>query len=230
MIEVAATLSGDFALFTRPESHPNRMSYLVPTPSALRGALESIYYKPIEFYYEISKIEVLKPIPDELVCVMTNEIKDKTTYKASSGKFVNMNNRTQICNYYLYDVAYVVRANIYIRDSYDPEISLHRREMKIKSEFERRVESGRCFTQPYFGTKECRCDFRPVLPTDKPITLSRDFGIVLYDVFDRWDQPNVTTPANDITGHVSPSYFHAVMKNGVIDVPGINSEELMRVR
>ena len=38
------------------------MTYPVPTPSAARGILASIYSKPAEFYWQVRRIEVLKPI------------------------------------------------------------------------------------------------------------------------------------------------------------------------
>ena len=60
--EVAVDVWGKIAMFTPPESKIERVSYSVPTPSACRGILCSIYLKPIEFYYEIKRIEVMKPI------------------------------------------------------------------------------------------------------------------------------------------------------------------------
>ena len=39
-------LWGDFACFTRPEMKVERVSYPVMTPSAARGALEAIFWKP----------------------------------------------------------------------------------------------------------------------------------------------------------------------------------------
>ena len=38
--------SGDYALFSRPEMKVERVSYDVMTPSAARGVLEAIYWKP----------------------------------------------------------------------------------------------------------------------------------------------------------------------------------------
>ena len=52
---------GDYALFTRPESKAERMSYDVPTPSAARGILEAIHWKPA-IRWEINRIHVLNPI------------------------------------------------------------------------------------------------------------------------------------------------------------------------
>ena len=37
---------GDYACFTRPEMKVERVSYDVMTPSAARGILEAIYWKP----------------------------------------------------------------------------------------------------------------------------------------------------------------------------------------
>ena len=54
-------VQGDFACFTRPEHHVERMSYDVMTPTAARGILESILWKP-EFRWIITEIRVLKPI------------------------------------------------------------------------------------------------------------------------------------------------------------------------
>ncbi len=52
---------GDFALFTRPEMKVERVSYDVMTPSAARGILEAICWKP-QFRWEVNAIEVLRPI------------------------------------------------------------------------------------------------------------------------------------------------------------------------
>jgi len=52
---------GDFACFTRPEMKAERVSYDVITPSAARGILEAIYWKP-QIRWVIDSIEVLKPI------------------------------------------------------------------------------------------------------------------------------------------------------------------------
>ena len=37
---------GDYALFTRPEMKVERVSYDIMTPSAARGILEAVYWKP----------------------------------------------------------------------------------------------------------------------------------------------------------------------------------------
>src|SRR5215210_1107982 len=52
---------GEFACFTRPEFGVERVSYEVMTPSAARGVLEAIFWKP-EFRWLVREIGVLEPI------------------------------------------------------------------------------------------------------------------------------------------------------------------------
>lgn len=59
---VCVDVWGDWAMFTRPDSHVERATYPIPTPAACRGVLSAIYNKPVEFYYEITQIDVMKPI------------------------------------------------------------------------------------------------------------------------------------------------------------------------
>ncbi|MEN9226130.1 MAG: CRISPR-associated protein Cas5 [Thermostichus sp. DRC_bins_24] len=48
---------GDFACFTRPEFGAERVSYEVMTPSAARGILEAIFWKP-EFVWQLQETRV----------------------------------------------------------------------------------------------------------------------------------------------------------------------------
>jgi len=52
---------GDFALFTRPEMKVERVSYDIITPSAARGIVSAIYWKP-EIRWVIDRLRVLRPI------------------------------------------------------------------------------------------------------------------------------------------------------------------------
>jgi CRISPR-associated protein Cas5d len=52
---------GDFACFTRPEMKVERVSYDVMTPSAARGMLEAVHWKPA-IAWMVDRIHVLKPI------------------------------------------------------------------------------------------------------------------------------------------------------------------------
>lgn len=54
-------VQGDRACFTRPELKVERVSYDVMTPSAARGILEAIHWKPA-IRWVVDRIHVLRPI------------------------------------------------------------------------------------------------------------------------------------------------------------------------
>lgn len=58
---VRLLVSGEYACFTRPEMKVERVSYDVMTPSAARGILEAIHWKPA-IRWIVEDIHVLKPI------------------------------------------------------------------------------------------------------------------------------------------------------------------------
>lgn len=65
---------GPYALFTRGEMKVERVSYDVPTPSAARGIVESIYLHP-GMRWVIRRIYILNPI--EFTTIRRNEVKSK---------------------------------------------------------------------------------------------------------------------------------------------------------
>jgi len=69
-------LWGDFACFTRPEMKVERVSYPLMTPSAARGALEAIFWKP-EFRWRIEEICVLRPI--RYFSILRNEVNSRAS-------------------------------------------------------------------------------------------------------------------------------------------------------
>ena len=71
-------VEADYACYTRPELKVERVSYDVPTPSALEGMLKSIYWKPA-MRYVIDKIVVFNPI--RFANVRRNEVKKKISYE-----------------------------------------------------------------------------------------------------------------------------------------------------
>src|SRR5260370_11068644 len=111
---VTVEVSGPYACFTRPELKTERVSYPVMTPSAARGVLEAIYWKP-EFDYIVTAIEVLKPI--RWVSVRRNEVTSMVTLdwvrKAmtdATQRFDVETDRDQRNTVFLRDVAYRIRA------------------------------------------------------------------------------------------------------------------------
>src|ERR1700748_1986859 len=67
-------VSGDYACFTRPEMKVERVSYDLMTPSAARGILEAIHWKPA-IRWVIDAIHVLKPI--KFQSLRRNEVASK---------------------------------------------------------------------------------------------------------------------------------------------------------
>ena len=74
---------GDYACFTRPEMKAERVSYDVITPSAARGILEAIHWKPA-IRWVIDKIHVLNEIRFENIRrnEVGNKIAERTVQRA----------------------------------------------------------------------------------------------------------------------------------------------------
>lgn len=213
---------GDIACFTRPELKVERVSYDVITPSAARAIFEAIFWKPA-IRWQVTKIEVLNPI--RWVSVRRNEV-GAVASKTMESLYIE-DKRQQKNSLMLRDVRYRIYAKLVfipVRDRRnDATASGHTDENpgKYNAMFERRAAKGQCFNQPYLGTRECTASFRLVDPaTDTltpPIEESRDLGIMLYDMD---FQANPQKP--------EAMFFRAKMENGVIIVPPLNSEEILR--
>src|SRR3954453_17180929 len=65
---------GERACFTRPEMKVERVSYDVMTPSAARGILDAIHWKPA-IRWVVDSIQVLKPLRFE--SIRRNEVGGK---------------------------------------------------------------------------------------------------------------------------------------------------------
>lgn len=219
---------GDYACFTRPEMKVERVSYDVITPSAARAIFEAILFKKYAMRWQVTKIEVLQPI--KWASVRRNEVGATASVK-SSGIYIE-EKRQQKNSLLLKDVKYRLWAKlVFIPIGKRPAeaFSKHKPEadenpMKYYQMFERRASQGQCFTQPYFGTREFSASFRLVDPAkeDLPPALSaqqggdRDLGIMLYDM-------NFSNPKD-----IQAMFYRAEMKEGVIIVPPLNSDEILR--
>jgi CRISPR-associated protein Cas5d len=203
---------GEWACFTRPEMKVERVSYDVMTPSAARGVVEAIYWKP-EIRWHIDRITVLNPI--QFTSVRRNEVKDKIgagAAKAMKDGVGNLafyvddgENRQQRATLMLRDVAYVIEAHFEVLSGPD-NIAKH------LDQFNRRARKGSCFTRPYLGCREFAADFE-LLESDCAITTGdaslageRDLGWMLHDI----DFANAKDK--------QAKFFHAIMRDGVIDV------------
>ena len=205
---------GSLAMFTDPQTKVCPTSYRAPTPSAMRGLLNCIYNKPIEFYYQINKIEVLKPIKYQNV--MTNGLMAETPLKQTDVRDL----RTQFNASYLKDVRYRVWFEIIMRK--DTNLDSHVSLQGILNQFDERIERGAFFRAPSLGRKECVCFFDKPNFDHKPIEATETLGMMLYDVFDFTKY----TPENKTK--IRRSWFNAIMNNGVINVPPIESDLVIK--
>lgn len=184
---------GDLACFTRPEMKVERVSYPVITPSAARGLLESILYKP-QFRWRIHRIAVRKPV--RFLAFRRNEVKSRAAAR-NPQPIIAEEDRTQRNTLALRDVDYVIEASMTLtRLANQPRLKPHAEDEpegednlgKYYGMFRRRAEKGQCFHQPSFGCREFPANFEltdaaamNVTPGLNPDT---SLGLMLYDVFD----------------------------------------------
>ena len=212
MNEIQMEVWGDLACFSRPESKVERLTYPVMTPSAARGILSAVYSKPVEFYWQVKKIEVLRPI--RYMSFKRNEVINSKIGKKAKPMLVE-DDRTQRQTVVLRDVRYRITAEIVPRKDFKGTLK------QLVDQAERRIASGKCFFQPSLGMREFVCYFDK--PSDeKPVSENIDLGIMLYDVFDL-HKYEVTEKAEPFV-----SMFHAVLENGVLNVPEYDSDLVLK--
>jgi len=206
-------VTGRNACFTRPEMKVERVSYDVMTPSAARGILEAILWKPA-ILWRVLQIDVLMPIKWE--SVRRNEVgavvpvgSVKTAMKKGSGDlglYVEKE-RQQRAGLLLRDVAYVIYGEFDITEAAGASDTV----VKFTEMFIRRASNGQCFHRPYFGCREFPVHFE-FIPRDAeaptPIGETRDLGWMLYDMDYSGDEP-------------MPQFFHAELKNGSLDLRNV---------
>ncbi len=132
---------GDYALFSDPVTRVGgeRFSYQVPTYEALKGILQSVYWKPT-FLWIIDKVRVMKPIQTE-------------TKGIRPIKYYNDKNDLSYCTY-LRDCQYQVRAH-FIWNENRPELEQDRNENKHHNIAKRMIELGGR-RDVFLGTRECQ--------------------------------------------------------------------------
>lgn len=214
-------IQGERALFTRPEMKVERVSYDVITPSAARGILEAIHWKPA-IRWVVDTIQVLKPIRFE--SIRRNEVGHKLS-AASVSKAIKAGRTDPLVNYVeidrtqraatlLRDVAYVIGAHFELTGKAGAEDSIG----KHLDIFNRRARKGQCFHAPCLGTREFPARFElleeggesPV--ADASLRGERDLGWMLHDI--------------DFAYGTAPYFFRARMVDGLIIVPSLHGGEV----
>lgn len=199
---------GPYACFTRPEFKADRVSYEVMTPSAARGLLEAVLWKPA-ICWRVERIHVLAPI--KIDAIKRNEVARKAPVGGGDpGRYFadEDGNRTQRNTLLLRDVDYVVEAHFVMTERAGPDDNLR----KFVEMFERRLARGQCFHTPYLGCREfaARVELAPsTWSVPESLRDTRDLGMMAHDlVFG--DGPD---------GAPTPVFFHATLANGRLEVP-----------
>lgn len=213
---------GERALFTRPEMKVERVSYDVITPSAARGILEAIHWKPA-IRWVVDSIQVVKTIRFE--SIRRNEVGGKLS-AASVSKALKAgrvdgvvtcveDDRQQRAATVLRDVGYVITAHFELSDKAGPDDSIG----KHLDIFNRRARRGQCFHMPCLGTREFPASFALVEEgghqppeIDPALAGERDLGWMLHDI--------------DFAAGMTPRFFRAQMVDGLITVPPFFSAEV----
>lgn len=222
---------GDFACFTRPEMKVERVSYDVITPSAARGILEAIYWKP-EIKWIIEWLHVLRPI--RFTNLRRNELASKIPLagvrkaikgdSAALGTYIE-SDRQQRAAAVLRDVAYGIEARFELVDKTET-IEKH------YNMFKRRAEKGQCFHRPYLGCREFPANFAWIdgeIPATElpPERQKDDFGFMLLDMeFIPDKKGSIVDSHAGQKLRAEPRFFRAEMKGGVIEVPPMAGEEV----
>jgi CRISPR-associated protein Cas5d len=210
---ITIRVQGRYALFTRPEMKVERVSYDVITPSAARGIIEAIYWKPA-IRWVIDRIHVLREI--EFTNIRRNEVSDKASVDnalqimkgANKPLYIAANEaRQQRAAMILKDVDYVIEAHF---EKVEKEWGERDTEEGHYNIVLRRLRQGQHFHAPCLGTREFPAKIEIIenksgIPTS-PLTGKHDLGYMLYDL----DFSN--------SRDIQPMFYHAVMQDGVIDV------------
>jgi CRISPR-associated protein Cas5d len=192
-----------------------RVSYAVPTPSAARGILEAILFKP-EFTWIVEEIWVLNPI--EYFSILRNEVNSRASdrvaeaWARSGGGYDAPADRAQRHTLALRNVDYLIWAQVVLKPGVNEDPA------KYRDQFRRRVERGRCFSTPYFGCREFAAAFSRPDGTERPIPRTEDLGPMLLDI--DYDA--------DGSGRGKPRFFDARLEAGVLRVPARRPAALAR--
>lgn len=233
---IRVVLEADYALFTRPEFKSERVSYDVPTPSALEGVLKAVYWKPA-FRYVIDKIVVFNPI--KFINIRRNEVSDKVSFE-NAKRLMNgtgdptiyaSDMRSQRDSRMLKDVKYGIEFHMEMTGLQ----SAHENECLSKHAaiFQKRMKKGRFFRHPSMGSSELGVKRMSLLETDfnyfeisPKLHGEMDLGYMLHHLKFKDKIPDHDWEKAIFSDEVDAYYYRPVMINGVIDVRKYGREAL----
>ncbi len=227
---------GDLACFSRPEMKVERFSYPVITPSAARGIFDAIYCKPIEFRWQITRIEIAAA--PSYLALRRNEVKEKASVRniekwargsstpepilADADRDLtgaDTKGRTQRQTMALKNVRYRIHAHVVPWPGHEQRLAA------LENQFRRRAAGGKCIYQPYLGCREFPAYFELAGVSDHPVANPEinmpDLGWVLYDVFDL-SSPQTSAAVPSI------SLFKPAISLGIMEVPPYHSHEVAK--
>lgn len=211
---IAIRVRGDYALFTRPEMKVERVSYDVITPSAARGIIEAIYWKP-SITWIVDKIHVLNSI--QFANFRRNEISDKVSVREAEKRMKGNNepfflaaneNRQQRSAMVLKNVDYVIEAHFKLVQKQAGENDSVEKHYNM---IIRRLRKGQYFCVPCLGTREFAAQVELIEQDKIPASAlgDMDLGWMLFDL-------DFSDPQD-----IKPIFFKAVMQNGIIDLRNV---------
>lgn len=139
--QIEFVVYGKYALFTDPVTRigGEKFTYQIPTYQALKGIVESIYWKPTITWY-IDEVRVINPIQTEVKAIRPIKYQ---------------NNENDLMYYtYLRDPKYQVRAHFEFNEN-RPDLAYDRNEHKHHNIAKRSVEKGGR-RDIFLGTRECQ--------------------------------------------------------------------------
>ena len=202
---VRLRFEGDFACFTRHEFAAERLSYDLPPPTAARGMVEAIFWRP-EISYWIQSVAIVPHSsgrPTRMLRLPTNEVGRMTPSDVSETTV-----RTQRRCLVLRDPAFLIEVEIRpgARAITKPGHTMTTyREMLM-----RRATKGQSVDTPCLGLRDYPARFSLADPDDRPIDEHRVLGPMTYIVWrrDNWPHKAVRERATEM----------AVMEHGTVDM------------
>ncbi|MBM4419762.1 MAG: type I-C CRISPR-associated protein Cas5 [Chloroflexi bacterium] len=203
---------GEIACFTRPEMKVERVSYEVMTPSAARGVLEAVLWKPA-IAWRVHAIEVLAPV--RWISFRRNEVNSKASDRTMRVIFAD-EDRAQRNTVALRDVDYVIHASFEMTRRLGPEDNVR----KFEEMFERRLVKGQHHSAPFLGCREFAARVEPGESSPPPIKLNRPLGWMFFDFdwtsFEGHPDHSLDHKASEAR---MPLFFEARLTDGVVRVP-----------
>lgn len=199
---------GNYALFTDPltKMGGEKLSYQIPTYQALKGILESIYWKPTILFI-VDEVRIMNPIRMESKGIRPIEYGGGNT----------------LANYtYLRDVRYQCRAH-FVFNPHRPDLAYDRNEHKHHNILKRSLRAGGR-RDIFLGSRECQgyvepCQFGEGKGFYDDYDGDIHFGTMVH---------GINYPDETGRHQMETRLWNPVMKNGIIKF--IRPEECMQVR